>query len=109
MADAKTFLPTLSQLVESGLQVLLWAGDADWICNWVGNLDVANAVTFNGAEEFRGKELVPYSVDGVEKGRVKSVGEFTFLRVFGAGHEVPYYREFSFPYTLREWLWWVGC
>ena len=59
MADAKTLLPTLSQLIESGLQVLLWAGDADWICNWTGNLDVANTVAFDGAEEFRGKELVP--------------------------------------------------
>jgi carboxypeptidase C (cathepsin A) len=94
--DTRTLLPTLSTLVQSGLQVLLWAGDADWICNWVGNYDVANALTFDGAEEFRGQELVPYTVDGVESGTFKSVGGLTFMRVFGAGHEVPYYRELTF-------------
>jgi len=98
--DARSYLPTLTHLVQSGLQVLLWAGDADWICNWAGNYDVANALEFNGQEEFRAKELQPYTVNGVQRGTVKSVEGFTFMRVFEAGHEVPYYRGFFLFYFI---------
>jgi carboxypeptidase C (cathepsin A) len=32
--DARSFLSTLSTVVQSGITTLIWAGDADWICNW---------------------------------------------------------------------------
>jgi carboxypeptidase C (cathepsin A) len=82
-------------VVQSGIQVLLWAGDADWICNWFGGLAVANAVDFDGSAAFAAKEAVNYTVDGVAGGTFKTEGNLSWLRVFGAGHEVSYYREFS--------------
>jgi carboxypeptidase D len=81
-------------VVKSGINVLVWAGDADWICNWLGNYEVANAVDFSGHAEFSAKDLAPYTVNGAEKGQFKTVNNFSFLKVYGAGHEVPYYREF---------------
>lgn len=93
--DPRSFLSALSEVVQSGISVLVWAGDADWICNWVGNYDVANAVEFDGQKEFRGKSLKPYTVNGTEKGTFKTVDNFSFLRVYEAGHEVPYYRKSS--------------
>lgn len=81
-------------MVQSGINVLVWAGDADWICNWLGNYRVANAVNFTGQAEFSAKDLSSYTVNGVEKGMFKTVDNFSFLKVYGAGHEVPYYREF---------------
>ncbi|RAK95830.1 putative carboxypeptidase S1 [Aspergillus ibericus CBS 121593] len=89
---SRSLLSTLSTVIQSGLQVLIWAGDADWICNWVGVHDVANAVEFPGQKAFQHTPLQPYEVDGVPRGMVKSVGNFSFLRVFEAGHEVPYYQ-----------------
>jgi carboxypeptidase D len=91
--DPRSFLSTLSSVVQSGINVLVWAGDADWICNWLGNYGVANAVNFSGHAEFRAKDLASYTVNGVEKGMFKNVDNFSFLKVYGAGHEVPYYRE----------------
>ena len=81
-------------MVQSGINVLVWAGDADWICNWLGNYEVANAVDFPGSAQFSAMDLAPYTVNGVEKGQFKTVDNFSFLKVYGAGHEVPYYREF---------------
>jgi carboxypeptidase D len=81
-------------VVKSGINVLVWAGDADWICNWLGNYEVANAVDFSGHAEFSAKDLAPYTVKGAEKGQFKTVNNFSFLKVYGAGHEVPFYREF---------------
>ena len=32
--NARSFQTKLAKVVESGIQVLIWAGDADWICNY---------------------------------------------------------------------------
>ncbi|KAF2489930.1 putative carboxypeptidase S1 [Lophium mytilinum] len=90
--NPRSFLATLSKVVQTGLTTVLWAGDADWICNWFGVLDVANAVTYSGTSTFSKKALAPYTVGGTEKGTFKTVSNLSFLRVYGAGHEVPYYQ-----------------
>jgi carboxypeptidase C (cathepsin A) len=93
--EMRTFLPTLSAVVQSGINVIVWAGDTDWICNWLASYEVANAVKYSGQAKFKAKALAPYTVNGVEKGVFKNVDNFSFLKVYGAGHEVPYYRESS--------------
>ncbi|KAB2581155.1 Carboxypeptidase S1 [Lasiodiplodia hormozganensis] len=90
--NPRSFLPELNSVVQSGLTTLVWAGDADWICNWMGNYDAAQAVEFDGQTEFRAASLEPYKVNGVEGGTFKTVDNFSFLRVYEAGHEVPYYQ-----------------
>jgi carboxypeptidase C (cathepsin A) len=85
-------LTQLSSVVQSGIQVVVWAGDADWICNWFGNLAAANAVTYSGSSAFNAAALAPYTVAGTQGGTFKQVDNFGFLRVFGAGHEVPFYQ-----------------
>lgn len=108
--DSRSFLPELTKVIESGITVLVWAGDADWICNWLGNEAAVSTISFSGQEEFNGKELKSYTVDGKEKGTFKTAGNFSFLRVFEAGHEVPYYRKFS-PISLfhLEWYGLTRC
>lgn len=63
----------------------------------MGVQGVADAVTFPGQNSFRSKQLVPYKVNGTQSGTFKTEDNFSFLRVFRAGHEVPYYRECT-PY-----------
>lgn len=89
--NSRSFLPQLSSIIDSGVQTVVWAGDADFICNWFGSRAVADAVNFVGADSFRAQPLQPYTVAGKKGGTFKSSGSFSFLRVFGAGHEVPYY------------------
>lgn len=90
--DSRSFLTQLSSVVQSGIQVVVWAGDADWICNWFGGLAAANAITYSGSSAFNSAALAPYTVSGTEGGTFKQSGNFGFLRVFGAGHEVPFYQ-----------------
>lgn len=69
----------------------------------MGNLEVANNVSFPGQAEFREKELAPFIFNGTEMGAVKAVDNFTFLKVKEAGHTLPYWRElghFLFNYAL---------
>ncbi|KAH6666764.1 putative carboxypeptidase S1 [Halenospora varia] len=91
-ADAdgnRSFLPTLSALIQSGLRTLIWAGDADSVCDWFGGFASVNSVSWSGGDTFRAKGVVNYTVKGVVGGEYKSVENLSWLRVFESGHEVP--------------------
>lgn len=90
--SSRSLLPALSSVVSSGIQVLLWAGDADWICNYQGNFAAANALSWSGSSEFKGKALADYTVAGNKTGLYKTVNNLSWLQVYEAGHEVPYYQ-----------------
>ncbi|PMD30346.1 alpha/beta-hydrolase [Hyaloscypha variabilis F] len=90
--NSRSYLPTLSTVVQSGIQTLIWAGDADWICNWFGGLASAEALTYSGSTAFKKKAVSNYTVNGATGGTFKTEGNLSWLRVFGAGHEVPYYQ-----------------
>ncbi|TVY67495.1 Carboxypeptidase S1 [Lachnellula suecica] len=79
----------LSSLVQSGIQVLIWAGDADAVCDWFGGFASTNAIQYSGTSEFVNKTVQNYTVDGVTKGTYKSVENLSWLRVFSSGHEIP--------------------
>ncbi|KAI4165688.1 MAG: hypothetical protein LQ342_000630 [Letrouitia transgressa] len=90
--NPRSFLSQLSDVVKSGVTTVVWAGDADWICNWFGNQGAAEAVSWPGQATFKAKSLASYTVNGVAAGTFKSVNNFSFARIFGAGHEVPFYQ-----------------
>lgn len=64
-------------------------GDADYICNWFGGEAVSLALNYTQAEKFRKAGYAPLLVDGVEYGSVREYGNFSFARIYEAGHEVP--------------------
>ncbi|KAM0206330.1 hypothetical protein ACHAQI_008431 [Fusarium lateritium] len=100
--DAKSFLKELSRIVQEGIQVLIWAGDSDSVCNWVGTKRVAEAVEWSQQKTFSNQKLQPYTVDGKEKGSFKSVDNLHFVRVFDAGHNVWWYQpETSLQITTQ--------
>lgn len=91
--DPRSFLGELSEVVQAGVKVLIWTGDADYVCNWPGTLKVADAVEWSRQETFANQTLEPYTLNGVQKGTFKSLENFTFMRIFEAGHNVPFYRK----------------
>lgn len=48
-------------------------------------------------------------VDGTKLGSVKSAGNFTFMRIHGGGHMVPYDQPAAGLEMLNRWIWgeWV--
>ncbi|KIK29406.1 hypothetical protein PISMIDRAFT_480498 [Pisolithus microcarpus 441] len=86
---ARTFLPDLSQLANSGLKILIWAGDVDIICNWLGVYATVRAMDWYGNKVLNSTSLTNITLNGVPIASVANVDNFTFARVFGAGHEVP--------------------
>ncbi|RSL56919.1 hypothetical protein CEP53_006650 [Fusarium sp. AF-6] len=89
---ARSFLGPLADVVKRGINTLIWAGDTDWICNWEGNLWAADALEWPGQAKFTATALRNYTVNGKVHGRYKVVDNLAFLKVFEAGHSVPYYQ-----------------
>jgi len=88
---ARSFIPSLSSVVQSGVRTVIWAGDADAACDWFGGLASVNTVQYPGHYIFKDKPVTNYTVDGAVGGTFKSVGNLSWLRVFNSGHEIPAY------------------
>lgn len=65
------------------------------ISNWFGGQAISLAVNYTHSEEFNAAGYVPMMVDGVEYGETREYGNFSFTRVYEAGHEVPYYQPIA--------------
>ncbi|KAI8062262.1 carboxypeptidase S1, CPD-S1 [Gongronella butleri] len=90
--DSRNFADHVGNLLNNGVQVLLYSGDADYICNWMGNYAWSNKFDFTGSDAYRAKDLTAWTVNGKEVGQYKQASNLTFVRVYEAGHEVPYYQ-----------------
>jgi cathepsin A (carboxypeptidase C) len=91
-------------LLEQDVPVLVYAGDKDFICNWLGNEAWSLELEWSGGSEFAGTELEPWTVGGHEAGQVRNYDIFTFLRVYGAGHMVPFNQPKNSLAMLNSWL-----
>ncbi|KIM82781.1 hypothetical protein PILCRDRAFT_784713 [Piloderma croceum F 1598] len=90
--DARTILPELSALVNSRLKTLIWAGDADINCNWLGGHASVLAMDWYGNETLHNTPMTNITIDGAAVAAVQNVDHFSFARVYGAGHEVPAFK-----------------
>ncbi|KAL5497683.1 hypothetical protein ACEPAH_2614 [Sanghuangporus vaninii] len=87
--DARTLLPQLGALANSGLKMLIWAGDADINCNWLGGHASVLAMDWFGHDQLAATPFTNMTINGNSVAAIQNVGNFSFARVFQAGHEVP--------------------
>ncbi|PNS16698.1 Carboxypeptidase Y A [Sphaceloma murrayae] len=89
------FIEDLEYLLNQSVRVSLLYGDADYICNWFGGEAVSLAVNYTHSDQFRAAGYAPVLVDGTEYGQVRQYGNFSFTRLYEAGHEAPYYQPLA--------------
>jgi cathepsin A (carboxypeptidase C) len=94
----------VAEVLNAGIPVLIYAGDKDFICNWLGNQAWTQALEWNGATEFRSAKPKQWITPKGHAGDVTNSGQFTFLRIFDAGHLVPYDQPANALYMLNSWL-----
>jgi carboxypeptidase C (cathepsin A) len=78
----------------SSVRVLIYAGDADLVCNWYGTQAWTKALEWQYKAEFNAAQehalVVGNGNKSIEAGRVRTFeNQFTFIRVFNSGHMVP--------------------
>ncbi|KAL0320202.1 UNVERIFIED_CONTAM: Serine carboxypeptidase-like 49 [Sesamum radiatum] len=91
-------------LLEDGIKLLVYAGEYDLICNWLGNSRWVHAMEWSGQKEFNASPEVPFEVDGSEAGLLTSHGPLNFLKVHDAGHMVPMDQPKASLEMLKRWM-----
>jgi cathepsin A (carboxypeptidase C) len=85
--------------MEDDIRVMIYAGDVDFICNWMGNKAWTMNLDWTGKQSFTSETDHNWMYNNGEKdvhgGMVRTgrprqgKGALTFLQVFEAGHMVP--------------------
>lgn len=76
-------------LNEGSLDVLVYSGDKDFICNWRGGEAWTNECKWSGQADFQKQDYQQWAVGSTAAGALKTHENLKFLRVFEAGHMVP--------------------
>ncbi|KAJ8469124.1 hypothetical protein ONZ45_g16995 [Pleurotus djamor] len=90
--EARSTTPLLAELANTGMNILIWAGDADIACNWVGGLECIHGMDWYGQAAFNKLTLRDLTFGGVTVGASESFDNFTYAIIYDAGHEVPAYQ-----------------
>merc|ERR1712029_152470 len=106
----KPYRRLVPDLIEK-MPVLIYAGDADFICNWLGNKAWSEALEYPDHKKFASASMKDLRLDGNGRkiGEVKSHGNFTFMRLHAGGHMVPLDQpeaslEFFNRWLAKEWF-----
>jgi cathepsin A (carboxypeptidase C) len=100
---SKPFHRLVPDLIKK-LPVLIYAGDADYICNWLGNKAWSEALEWPGKQGFNDAKLKDLTLDDDSYGQVKSSANFTFMRIYQAGHMVPFNQPAASLDFFNRWI-----
>lgn len=95
-------------ILERKIPTLIYAGDADFICNWLGIHAWTEALEWAHKDEFNAAEFedlfLPEGEEDGPYGRVKSSHNFTFLQLYEAGHLVPHDQPRAANDMINRWV-----
>lgn len=102
----KPYHKNVIDLLEKEIPVLIYAGDKDFICNWLGNKAWTNELVWSGKEDFQDAKIKKLFSDSgkTQIGEVKNFEHFTFARMFDGGHMVPYDQPEASLTMFNRWI-----
>lgn len=88
----RSFGDDVTALLENGVQGLVYAGEWDYMCNWLGNRAWTHDLdTWSGHDAYNAAENKTFvTKEGNVVGTYLSASNLTFLKVQGAGHLAPH-------------------
>jgi len=82
----KDFSPYVADMLNDGIPALIYAGDLDFVCNYMGNRAWTLGLDWDHKAEFNAAEEKDWNGGG---GLARTSNNLTFLQVYDAGHMVP--------------------
>ncbi|THU91889.1 carboxypeptidase KEX1 [Dendrothele bispora CBS 962.96] len=82
------------------IPVLIFAGDQDLICNYVGLESMINAMTWNGETGLGKVQTRSWSVAGTPAGTWVTSRNLTYAKIFNASHMAP----FNLPHVTHDMI-----
>lgn len=103
---AKSSMHAVSNLLDNDVRVLLYAGERDFICNYLGVNAWTLDLEWSGAQDFRKTDLIPWHKpqDGQEAGHQRTFGNMTFLTIHASSHFVPYSQPQASLKMFNAWV-----
>eukprot|EP01120_Amphizonella_sp_Union-15-10_P013034 TRINITY_DN597_c0_g1_i1.p1 TRINITY_DN597_c0_g1~~TRINITY_DN597_c0_g1_i1.p1 ORF type:complete len:429 (-),score=52.06 TRINITY_DN597_c0_g1_i1:23-1309(-) len=86
----RSFRWELPAVLKSGIRVVVYSGDLDLICNYVGGYAWVSSMDWPGQQDFNKAPHLTWKVNGNPAGLSTSAMNLTFVQVFEAGHMVPH-------------------
>ncbi|XP_038698841.1 serine carboxypeptidase-like [Tripterygium wilfordii] len=91
-------------LLKDEIKVLIYAGEYDLICNWIGNLDWVTEMEWDGKKKFGTAPVNLFFVDGAKAGSLTSYGDLAFIKVFNSSHMVPTDQPKVAYHMIERWM-----
>jgi carboxypeptidase C (cathepsin A) len=86
----ESFRYEIPSIMAYGVKVVVYNGDLDLICNWVGGKMWVEGMSWPGKAAFNAAPMKTWHVHGTPAGQAKTAQGLTFVRVYQAGHMVPH-------------------
>lgn len=84
--------PDLEAVINAGIRTIVYDGDADYIVNFNGVEAMVDNLNTQFTSLYKQQAFRTYTVAGQAAGKFKNAGLFSYIRIYGAGHEVPAYK-----------------
>lgn len=92
----------LRELLDHDIPVLIYSGDKDYMCSWIGLLEVVDNL---GYKEFEFQPLNKWITrNGKIAGEIKKLDKLTYIRVYNAGHMVPFDQPENSLDLVNRWI-----
>lgn len=87
----KDFSGYVADMLNGGIPALIYAGDVDFVCNYLGNKAWTSKLEWDHSDEFSAAKEHTWGKGKDDKGAglATTANGFTFLQVYDAGHMVP--------------------
>ncbi|KAL7800278.1 Alpha/Beta hydrolase protein [Trichoderma ceciliae] len=96
------FVEAVGYLLDHGVKVHMMYGDRDYACNWIGGERASLAVPYSHADDFAHAGYAPLLTENGVSGLTRQYGNYSFSRVFQAGHMIPSYQpEAAYDIFMR--------
>ncbi|KAJ7022403.1 serine carboxypeptidase [Mycena alexandri] len=98
----------LTEIVDEGIRLLVYAGNVDMMCNYMGEAQWIEQLPSTHKDAFGEAPFLPWTVSDRPAGVVRSVGKgagnITYLTVYEAGHMVPHDQPEAALDMLNKWI-----
>ena len=86
-------LTKIGWILDHGVRVAMMYGDRDYACNWIGGEAASLKVPWSHKNDFEAAGYTTFAVSPLHSGGLtRQYGNFSFTRVYQAGHMVPSYQ-----------------
>jgi len=77
----RTSRPFLEKVINAGIRTVIYAGDADYMCNYMGVEEMVSSLKFTHSSQFASAPMTLWTIKGITVGMFKNAGSFSYIRI----------------------------